>query len=96
MSRATKFKFRLFVAGDTLNSAQAISNLDALCVAFLPNRYEVEVIDVLNEPKRAIADGILMTPTLIKVSPTPVRKFVGTLSDAKPVLQALGLGLAVV
>jgi len=85
------FQFRLYVAGDTQNSAQAVANLTALCRARLPDRHHIEVVDVFREPKRALADGILMTPTLVKLSPSPVRRIVGTLSQTQPVLVALGL-----
>lgn len=91
MNRLAKFKFRLYVAGDALNSAQALANLRALCLEHLPNRNEIEVVDVFREPKRALADAIFMTPTLVKLSPSPVRRIVGTLSQTQPVLQALGL-----
>jgi circadian clock protein KaiB len=91
MSRRALFKFRLYVAGDAQNSAQALANLTALCGAHLPDRHEIEVVDVLREPKRAVADEILMTPTLIKLAPLPVRRIVGTLSQTQTVLQALGL-----
>jgi circadian clock protein KaiB len=91
MSRRTLFKFRLYVAGDALNSAQAVANLAALCRTYLPDRHEIEVVDVFREPKRALADGIFMTPTLVKLAPSPTRRIVGTLSQTQPVLQALGL-----
>ena len=91
MNRRVKFKFCLYVAGDAQNSAQAVVNLTALCRAHLPDRHEIEIVDVFREPKRALADGILMTPTLVKLAPSPVRRIVGTLSQAQPVLQALGL-----
>jgi circadian clock protein KaiB len=77
------FKFRLYVAGDTQNSAQAIANLTALCRAYLPDRHGIEVVDVFREPKRALADGILMTPTLVKFAPSPTRRIVGTLSQTQ-------------
>jgi circadian clock protein KaiB len=85
------FKFRLYVAGDARNSAQALGNLTALCRAQLPDRHSIEVVDVLRQPKRALTDGIFMTPTLVKISPSPVRRIVGTLKDTEVVLQALGL-----
>ena len=91
MSRRTLFKFRLYVAGDAQNSAQAIANLTALCRAHLPDRHDIEVVDVFRDPKRALADGIFMTPTLVKLAPSPVRRIVGTLSRTELVLQALGL-----
>jgi circadian clock protein KaiB len=85
------FKFRLFVAGDALNSSQAVSNLTAFCREFLPDRHAIEVVDVFREPKRALAEGVYMTPTLIKLAPPPVRRIVGTLSQTQPLLQAFGL-----
>jgi circadian clock protein KaiB len=101
MSRPSKtkpksmFKFRLYVAGDAQNSAHALANLTALCRAYLADRHNIEVVNVFREPKRALADGILMTPTLIKLSPSPApRRIVGTLSQTQPLLQALGLQIS--
>ena len=91
MSRRAMFKFRLYVAGDAPNSAQALANLTALCRAQLPDRHEIEIVDVFREPERALADGIFMTPTLLKLAPSPARRVVGTLSQTQPVVQALGL-----
>jgi circadian clock protein KaiB len=91
MKRRPVFKFRLYVAGDALNSAQARINLSAICRAHLQDRHEIEIVDVFNEPKRALADGIFMTPTLVKLTPAPVRKIVGTLSQVPTVLHAVGL-----
>jgi circadian clock protein KaiB len=91
MSRRPVFKFRLYVAGDALNSAQAIVNLAVLCRTHLPDRHEIEIVNVFREPQRALTDGIFMTPTLLKLSPGPPRTIVGTLSEAQPVLHALGL-----
>lgn len=85
------FKFRLFTAADTQNSAQAIANLKTLCEAHLPGRHEIEIVDVFREPERALAEGIFMTPTLVRFAPSPAVRIVGTLSDRQPVLQALGL-----
>ena len=91
MSRPVIFKFRLYVAGDALNSAQSLANLTALCQVHLPDRHEIEVVDLFKDPKRALVDGIFMTPTLLKLAPSPVRMIVGTLSQTQIVLQALGL-----
>lgn len=91
----TMVKFRLYVAGDAPNSAQAIANLTALCREQLSERHEIEVVDVFREPQRALTDGILMTPTLVKLAPSPVRRIIGTLSQTEIVVQALALeGLA--
>lgn len=91
MSRRPELRFRLFVAGTALNSSQALANLKAICRAHLPGRHEIEVVDVFKEPERALAEGILMTPTLIKLSPAPVQRIIGTLSETEPVLRTLGL-----
>ena len=85
------YKFRLYVAGGTRNSVQAMANLNALCRAHLPDRHGIEIVDVFRDPKRALADGILMTPTLVKLAPSPARKIIGTLSQTQTVLSALGL-----
>ena len=85
------FKFRLYVAGDAQNSAQAVANLTLLCRTHLAGQHEIEIVDVFREPKRALADGILMTPTLVKLEPSPSRRVVGTLSQTSVLLQALGL-----
>lgn len=91
MSPRPKYKFRLYVAGDALNSRQARANLAVICRTYLPDRHEIEVVDVFVDPERALADKIFMTPTVIKFAPAPAQKIVGTLSNAQPVLQALGL-----
>ena len=85
------YKFRLYLAGDAQNSAEAVANLTALCRERLTDRYTIEVVNVFREPKRALADGIYMTPTLVKLAPLPVCRVVGTLSRTLPVLHALGL-----
>jgi len=86
------FEFRLYVAGDAQNSAQAIVNLSAFCRAYLQDRHTIEVVNVFKDPKRALADGIFMTPTLVKLAPSPApRRIVGTLSQAQPVMQAFGV-----
>ena len=89
MSEVTIFKFRLYVAGDAPNSTQAIANLKLFCEKHLKNRYEIEEMDVLREPERCLADGILLTPMLVRIAPTPVRKIVGNLSNPNPLLRLL-------
>lgn len=94
MKRRARFRFQLYVAGDALNSSQAVANLTDICQQHLPERYEIEVVDVFREPKRALAEGVFMTPTLVKLAPFPAQRIVGTLSQTKLVMQALGLGVA--
>ncbi|MEO8500383.1 MAG: circadian clock KaiB family protein, partial [Vicinamibacteria bacterium] len=91
MSRRGTFRFMLYVAGDAPNSAQAISNLGDFCRGNLVGRYEIETVDVFQEPKRALSEGIFMTPTLVVLSPPPARRIVGTLSHTPTLMLALGL-----
>jgi len=91
MKRIVFFRLRLYIAGGTQNSAQAVANLTALCHAHLPDRYNIELVDVLRDPKRALEDQIFMTPTLVKLAPPPVGRIVGTLNEAQFVLNALGV-----
>ena len=86
-----QYRLRLYVAGDLPNSVQARENLRDLCETHLAGRAECEVIDYLQHPARALADGILVTPTLIKVAPAPTAVVVGSLADRQAVLRALGI-----
>ena len=87
-----KFTFRLYVADHASNSAQAAFNLGALCREYLADRHTIEVVDVFREPQRALADGIFMTPTLVKLGPLPAPvRIVGSLSERVLLIQALGL-----
>jgi circadian clock protein KaiB len=85
------YVFRLYVAGNAPNSMRAISNLYATCRKHFPDSHHIEVIDVLKEPLRALAEAVLVTPTVVKVSPAPRLQIIGNLSDEEEVLHALGL-----
>ena len=91
--RPPRFKFCLYVAGGAQNSAQALVNLATLCREHLADRHDTEIVDVFREPKRALADGIFMTPTLVRLAPAPVRRIVGTLSQTQTVLQAMDMDM---
>jgi circadian clock protein KaiB len=91
MTSRTAFKFQLYVAADSQNSTQATANLQAICRQYLPGRHEIEIVDVFREPQRALAEDIRMTPTLLKISPRPARRIIGTLSQTQRVLDTLGL-----
>ena len=82
---------RLYIADSAPNSARAIANLAAICKQYLGDKFELEIIDVLEYPERALADGILVTPSLTRLSPPPSRKVIGNLSDTSSVLHALGI-----
>ena len=90
MSQKPKVKFRLFVAGNAHNSTQALGNLLEYSRTHLPDQHEIEVVDVFRDPERAQTEGVLMTPTLIKYSPLPVRKIIGTLSTNLHMALSLG------
>jgi circadian clock protein KaiB len=91
VAKSARFKFRLYVADDSQNSAQALANLNAMCEQHLAGRYEIDVVDVFLEPARAMADDIRMTPTLIKLSPAPVQRIIGTLDQLERVQQILNV-----
>ena len=86
--------FRLYVAGESVNSRQAVANLEALCSECLPGRHTIEVLDVFQCPERAMEDGVFLTPTLVILSMDPPRRIVGTLSDRGVVTRMLGMDLA--
>jgi circadian clock protein KaiB len=96
MNPRTRYKFELYTAEGTENSSLAFGNLVALCKTHLADHYEIEVIDVLRDPQRALAQNIRMTPTLLKISPHPKRTIVGTLSQTQRVMAALGIEISVV
>ena len=82
---------RLYVAGGAPNSVLAIANLEAICREHLKDGHKLEVVDVLEHPARAMAEGVLVTPSLAKLAPLPAAGVVGNLSDKNKVLHALGL-----
>jgi len=85
------FKLRLYITGTSPQSQRAIENLKRICEDDLAGEYEVEVIDVLENPMLAENEKILATPTLVKRLPEPVRKIIGDLSDREKVLLGLDL-----
>jgi circadian clock protein KaiB len=83
-------RLRLYVAGNAPNSLSAVANARSICEEHFAFRHELEIVDLLADPQRALADGIIVTPTLLKLSPAPVQKVIGNLSDTTQVLLALG------
>ena len=82
---------RLYIVGGAPNSVQAIVNLEAICQEYLKGGHRLEVVDVLEHPRRAMAEGVLVTPTLAKLAPLPAASVVGNLGDRAKVVSALGL-----
>lgn len=83
---APHYHLRLFVSGSTPRSIRAIQNIKALCEQQLGGRYDLEVIDLYQHPERAKPEQIVVTPTLVKTLPAPLRKIIGDLSDTERVL----------
>src|SRR5262245_41525096 len=88
---AEKWELRLYVAGQTPKSVAAFANLKRVCEEHLRGRYEIEVIDLLRNPKLAAGDQIVAIPTLVRKLPQPLRKIVGDLRDTERVLVGLQL-----
>lgn len=86
-----RYALRLYVSGLTPSSTRAIANLRALCEEHLAGRYQMEVIDVFQQPELAMADQIVAVPTLIRKLPSPVRRLIGDLSQRERVLVEFGV-----
>jgi circadian clock protein KaiB len=84
--------FRLYVVGHAPNSERAIANLTALCRRHLPDRHRIEIVDVFEHPRRALDEGVMLTPLLVMLSARPVVRIVGDLTEPSAVLRALGIG----
>jgi len=82
----------LYVAGQTPKSLAAIANLQRICSEHLPGQYEIEVIDLKQNPKLAKEHAIVAIPTLVRELPVPLRKIIGDLSDQEKVLVSLKIG----
>src|SRR5258707_765839 len=87
------WNLRLYVAGQTPKSIRAFANLKLLCEDHLKGRYQIEVIDLRENPNLARDEQIVAVPTLIKRLPPPVRRLIGDLSNVKKVLLGLDLGM---
>jgi circadian clock protein KaiB len=92
-TRVRGLSLRLFVAGDSPDSAIAIANLKALFPNDESSPVEVEIVDVQREPARAARDGIMVTPTLLKLSPSPLCRILGNLKNRDALLHLLGIEL---
>jgi circadian clock protein KaiB len=86
-----EWQLRLYVAGTTDRSTHALANLRTICEELLADRYEIEVIDLLERPQLAKGEQIVAIPTLVRQLPEPVRKIIGDLSDRERVLIGLDL-----
>ena len=85
------WELRLYVAGHTLKSLTALANLKKICEEYMPGKYRIEVIDLVQNPQLAKGDQILAVPTLVKQLPYPISKVIGDLSNTEKVLVGLDL-----
>ncbi len=86
-----RYVLRLYVAGITPRSEQAIRMVTAICEEHLEGRYELEVIDIYQQPTLAKGEQIIAAPTLVKKLPAPLRRFIGSMADKEKILVGLDL-----
>lgn len=91
MSKEEKWELRLYIAGQTPNSALALKNITKYCREHLEGKYTIEVIDLLKNPQLAEGDQIFAIPTLVRKVPVPLRKIIGDLSNEEKVLVGLNI-----
>jgi len=88
-SAKPQYRLHLFIAGATVRSQRALTSVKAICRQHLEGRYDLQVTDVLQSPERVAELGVVATPTLIKISPPPLRRFIGDLSDTRKIVKDL-------
>ena len=87
--RGRRFRLKLYVTGPTERSTRAIQNLKTLCDDHLKGRYDLEVIDIFQQPDKAYSEQIIAAPTLVRHLPLPLRRVIGDLSDTQQLLMRL-------
>ena len=87
----SRYKLRLFITGTTARSTRAIENMRRICEENLQGQYDLEVVDVYQNPEATRELQIVATPTLVKILPEPLRRIIGDLSDEERVLAGLDL-----
>lgn len=89
--KTERYQLRLYITGNSVRSTQAIANIRSLCDEYLTNRYDLEVVDIYQQPTKAADQQIIAAPTLIKELPMPAKRLVGNLSDRDKVIVGLNL-----
>src|SRR5262245_41837495 len=89
--RIWHYSLRLYITGTTRRSAEAVASIRALCEEHLKGRYDLEVIDIYQQPRQAMSEQIIAAPTLVKRTPLPPKRLVGNLCDRNKVLLGLNL-----
>ena len=90
-SKSARYVLHLYISGATRRSLQSVEAVKAFCESHLPGRYELEVIDLYQQPDRTKTDQIIATPTLIKKLPLPMKRLIGDLSNPDRLRIALDL-----
>ena len=90
-AKSKQYVLRLYVAGTSAKSIRAVANIKDICEDSLKDRYDLEVIDIYQQPMLLKAEQIVAAPTLVKKLPPPLRKFIGDMSDAQRLLVGLDL-----
>jgi circadian clock protein KaiB len=88
---SARYKLRLFITGSTPRSTRAIENMHLICEQNLKGLYDVEIVDIYQDPEATKELQIIATPTLVKVLPRPLRRIIGDLSDHERVLAGLNI-----
>ena len=89
----TRYALRLYITEQTPRSRQSVENLRALCDKYIPGQFDLEVVDIYQQPAMAAAGQIIAAPTLIKSMPLPLRRLVGDFSDQSRVILGLDIKL---
>ena len=89
--KSKEYVLRLYIAGTTSRSIRAVANIKEICESSLKNRYDLEVIDIYQQPVLVKGEQIIAAPTLVKQLPLPLRKFIGDMSDTERILVGLDL-----
>ena len=93
MAAVQTYVLQLFIAGILPNSTRAIENIKAICESHLKGRYDLEIVDIYQQPELALSEDIVALPVLIKTFPLPEERFIGDLSNTEEVLKGLHVTL---
>lgn len=91
VTKERRYIFKLYVTGTTARAAQAVASIHAMCDEHLAGRYDLEVIDIYQQPDVAALEQVIAAPTLIKQEPGPIQRLVGDLSDCEKILSSLNI-----
>lgn len=86
-----RYVLRLYITGMTPNSKKAVENIKKICEEHLAGRYNLQVIDIYQQPSLAEGEQIIAAPTLVKIQPAPLKRLIGDMSDTEKVLSGLGI-----